>query len=686
MRLSRVISCFLVMLVTVLAGHAQVTFQQSWSYPTYLSQSVAAGDFNGDGELDIAVTSYTANDSNNGVVNVFLGNGDGTFSGPEVLGSGGTFTNSIVVADVNKDGKADLVISSSCGGNCEFGAVGVLLGNGDGTFQTAITNATGRIQSQIVTVADINGDGKPDLVIGGCPPTFPGNICNGSSDYLLVAVMLGNGDGTFQSPTVITPLLNAPSVFSLTAGDANGDGKQDLFFVSSDSVCVMLGNGDGTFQPLVQYLTGGLGTTSVVLADINGDGKPDLLVANSCIDSGCNSGSIGVLLGNGDGTFQAAVSYATLEPATFSLVTADVNGDAKLDALVANSSYPTQTLDLLLGNGNGTFQPATLLEGDIPTGRMADHFLAVGDFNGDGRPDFVGASTFVFVNTTSNFSPQPTTTSLTSSMNPSFVDQLVTFTATVQVLGDNYFPTGTVSFYDGTTLIATGNLANGVATYTTSTLTLGKHSITATFNGAPYLLSSTSVPLTQLVQKYPTIVQLTSSFNPSYVSQTVTFTAIVTSQYSTPTGTVTFKSGSSVLGSAPLNNGVANLNYSFSTPGTMTIIASYPGDSQFAPAKSGLRQQVLVAPRFAASYSFAGTPDGANPTATLILNTSDGGLVYGTTVKGGPNGNGTVFEITSKGKETILDPFPAGDGYRPAGHLVWDSSAGPLRHSRRRCV
>jgi hypothetical protein len=179
-------------------------------------------------------------------VGVLLGNGDGTFQAPVAYPSGGLRVSSVAVADVNGDGKPDVVVANCApdeSGNCEPGGrnglVGVLLGNGDGTFQTAVNHDSGGFNARSLAVTDVNGDGKPDVVVANCAPSESGrcSLVNG-----LVGVLLGNGDGTFKLPTT--------------------------------------------------YDTGGYYADSVAVADLNGDGKPDVVVANS------GSSTLGVLLNN----------------------------------------------------------------------------------------------------------------------------------------------------------------------------------------------------------------------------------------------------------------------------------------------------------------------------------------------------------------------------------------------------
>jgi len=232
-----------------------------------------------------------------------------------VFSSGGYTARSVAVADVNGDGKPDLLVVNQCStSSCanSNGVVGVLLGNGDGTFQAAVTYASGGANAYSVAVADVNGDGKPDLLVSN--QCVDNNCANGS-----VGVLLGNGDGTFQSAASYGS--GGEFAYSVAAADVNGDGKPDLLVANqcatsnctnpNGTVGVLMGNGDGTFQPAVMYASGGVNTNSVAVADVNGDGKPDLVISNQCADSNCANGTVGVLLGNGNGTFRPVVTYAS---------------------------------------------------------------------------------------------------------------------------------------------------------------------------------------------------------------------------------------------------------------------------------------------------------------------------------------------------------------------------------------
>ena len=245
------------------------------------------------------------------------------FSLAPTYGSGGSGAFSVAAADVNGDGKLDLIVTNSCDdSNCD-GTVGVLLGNGDGTFQAAVNYSSG-FDTESVAVADVNGDGKPDLLVAN--ECSSASCTNGSVD-----VLLGNGDGTFQA-AVTYALESLPN--SVAVADVNGDGKLDLVAVGDDSVDVLLGNGDGTFQSPSKNITES-GGESVAIGDVNGDSKLDLVVANHG-DGTPNSGSVSVFLGNGDGTFQAAVSYSTGAIYTDAVILGDMNGDGTLDLVVAS--------------------------------------------------------------------------------------------------------------------------------------------------------------------------------------------------------------------------------------------------------------------------------------------------------------------------------------------------------------
>ncbi len=349
--------------------------------------AIVAGDWSGDGFTGLAV----ANELDN-TVSVFLGNGDGTFQ-PPVAYPVGNGPDALVAADFDgrhrPDGSPILDLAVT---NFDDNTVSVLLGNGDGTFQSPVTYAV--------------GDG-PDALLAG---DFDGRTGpNGSSIVDLavanrsgntVSVLLGNGDGTFEPPLTY-PVGNTPD--ALVAGDFNGaerpDGSSILDLAVANegslfpdgnpvpgtgSVSVLLGNGDGTFQNAVAYAAGN-GPDAVVAGDWSGDGRTDLAVTDlGSFDSYTgtalpNTGTVSVLLGNGDGTFQNAVAYA-VSAGPFGLVAGDFNGDGRIDLAVADKD--DNAVSVLLGNGDGTFKNQVITT--LGYGPLA---LLAGDFNRDGRID-----------------------------------------------------------------------------------------------------------------------------------------------------------------------------------------------------------------------------------------------------------------------------------------------------------
>ena len=368
------------------------------------AQSVAVGDLNGDGKLDIVVANQCLSTSSNcagssgGLVGVLLGNGDGTYKPAVTYASGGFDAAAVSVADVNGDGKLDLIVVNSCSTNTcsdETSTVSVLFGNGNGTFKTAVTYASGGDFAVGLAVADVNSDHKPDLLVV--------NESEGS-----IGVLLNKGNGTFKAavPYLAGGLNNAVAI---AVRDVNGDGKPDLAVANynSDSVSILLGNGDGTFQTAVPFAAGAGNPQSVALGDVNGDGKLDLVVANCAIgDGACGEfgepGSVDVILGNGDGTFQNPTAYNSGGEIAFSVALADVNRDGKLDMIVADACAPNSFCGepggtaVFLGNGDGTFQTSVIYGaggGDFDSleslGPGYTSAVVVADTTGDGKADLI---------------------------------------------------------------------------------------------------------------------------------------------------------------------------------------------------------------------------------------------------------------------------------------------------------
>src|SRR6202453_1932206 len=564
---------------SVLLGNGDGTFRLIASYTSGSSDSgelegpsitnVMVGDVNGDGLPDVLVTNSCDGSSvcNNGSVSVLLGYGDGTLQAGVIYSPAGSEAHGLATADVNGDGKPDILVASQCASNsnCNNGAVSVLLNNGDGTFQAGGTFPSGGGYTLWAASADLNGDGKADVVLM--------NECTSTSDCSQgsVSVLLGNGDGTFQLPVTYATTNDGQSV---ALADVNGDGQLDI----------VLANGDGTLQPAVAYNSGGIYAISVQLADMNSDGNPDIVVDNEC-SSDCSTSAISVLLGNGDGTFQPAIATSIPQSEMWQpIVVGDFNGDHKLDVAAGGSNA------LLLGNGDGTFQPSRSLGASGTDTVMAD-------FNGDGRPDLAVGGVAVLLNISNGFLVS-TTAAVSSSSNPSSFGQSVTFTVTVipQTAGT---PTGTVTFSDGSTQLGQSTLSNGTATLSTSALVIGSHSITASYTGDSNDAASVSSALTQVVATASATTALTGTPNPASGGQSVTFTATVTPTTSgTPTGTVSFFDGSTLIGSSSLSGGVATFSTSTLTAGSHSATAVYSGLGNYAGSTSTAVNEVVAAPGF----------------------------------------------------------------------------------------
>jgi Bacterial Ig-like domain (group 3)/FG-GAP-like repeat len=572
------------------------------------ASSVAVADLNGDSVPDLVVTNWSGEANGDGTVSVLLGTGNGTFGTPVSYDAGVQAANSVAVGDVNGDGVPDLIVAGLCT-ICVRGLVSVLLGNGDGTFQSAITYGSGGVSPHSVAVADLNGDGKLDLIVANYFNTFS-NATSGA-----IGVLLGNGDGTFQTAVAYDTVgIGATDV---AVADLRGINKLDLV-VSDYAYCpqygqgcivVLLGNGNGTFQPAVAVASGS-GYSSVVVADVNGDHVPDIVATTGSLPDG--DGEVDVLIGNGNGTFQTAVAYDAGGKQAESAVAADVNGDGKPDLIVANacttgSEYCSSdgVVDILLNSGNGIFQPPVTYSSNgsaISSDGDSSEFLAVADVNGDGKPDIVvpnfGSSTIgVLLN---NVSPSQmlSATTAKSSMNPSKLNQLVTFTATVTsasgVPGAPH-PEGTITFYRGFTPIGAGTLVNG-RTSILHSMPRGSHPVTAAYQGSSAFLASTSAAFIQIVagKAIPSAMTLTTSGSPSLLGQPLTFTATVTSaDGSIPDGeTVLFYRGALEIGRSRTVGGVTTFTTANLAAGKHTIRALYPGYHAFGESTASLIQVV----------------------------------------------------------------------------------------------
>ena len=476
----------------------------------------------------------------------------------------------VATADFNRDGKADLAVADVADDEIK-----ILFGNGDGTFATGPVLTLAAAPTDVI-VGDVNGDGLPDVVAATATAnsgsTNDGSLGNGSAD---VVAFLNTGNGAFSAGvTTAIAIASAGNVVHLAGADFNADGKLDLAYTdyNAGTAGVLLGTGTGTFSSAASF-PAGTAPASVAIGDFNDDGKLDVAVATTVTGgtinqpTGGNSnaslphGAIEFFQGDGAGGFTDAATYGLATTGASSLAVGDFNNDGAEDLVVG--SYDASVSELL-NTGNFTFGqgplttipsvPEALAVADfnfdgasdfaatalianvvseydglgsatvaatVTTATIATSSqpagIAVGDFNGDGKPDLVtaneGSGTLsVLLNDTPGTALRGASVAITADTNPAAAGAVVTLTATVTdaVSGANdaaavVAPTGTITFYDGTVALGAATLAASTATGTAtaalpvSTLAVGTHAITAVYSGNAAFATATSAALSQTI-------------------------------------------------------------------------------------------------------------------------------------------------------------------------------------------
>ena len=486
----------------------------------------------------------------------------------------GNVPGGFTTGDFNGDGKLDVVVAIQ-GSN----DLTVLLGNGNGSFSAPPT-VTGPFTYIGGIVGDFNGDGNLDFA------TSEFGVPNG--------VFLGHGDGTF-SAVVALPIAGGSSLMGMTA-DFNGDGILDLATVDysyndASSVTVLQGNGDGTFTRLsASYTTNG-NIFTLLAADFNGDGIPDLATTSAY------GSLLAVLLGNGDGTFNVAPASPSIDGGFFSMAAGDFNNDGKVDLAV--SSYPdsTNSITILLGNGDGTFTTG----GSFPAG-VNPGGITLGDFNHDGVIDLVTFSpdtsagsyktmTVLLGNGDGTFNTLNSRKTVYSPIGIAVGDFNDDGASDIAIVAESYvipFSVPGPGFIEVLFSQTTSSFTVNDVSFTGGL----NHSIASLYSGDAHYGSSQSRPLVMAGTGVATTVTLTASPGLTIpAGQPVQFTATVTPASSgalTAAGTVSFAvPGGAVFGIVNLNHGQAILTTSrYAVPGTYKIDVQYSGDANFLASRS----------------------------------------------------------------------------------------------------
>ncbi len=699
----------------VFLGEGNGTFR-SGSYRVGANPTgITSGDFNKDGFPDLAVLN------GDGTVSVLLGDGHGgfrTMSPFPGCQSSSPLTGPVVAGDFDGDGKVDLAISCRIEDSVIF-----FTGNGDGTFQLLTLLEPGVVDGMIA--ADLDGDGFPEVALengpdvsffnllgfGGLAYTTGGGLQgvvagdfngDGKTDLLTVSnnaifgmtPLLGDGSGNFQ-PGPVAAVGNRA-----LAADFDGDGLSDFAYQEgfSTSVAIKLSNGDGAFRDGSRLECCSIGSNT---GDFNGDGIPDVVTLAG------EGGSGDVFLGQLDGSFVGSgtpLSYASAFAFYNQTVVADFDGNGSQDMAVLGIG--TGTVYILLNKNSfqstGTVlseSPAHVVAGQpltlsaavgskqgTPTGNLVFKQVgivqntqalnagaaqttlsapsAVGQYGytalytGDGT--YSGSLSQRLVVTVS---PASTTTAVTSSDSTSKLGQSVTFTATIapQFSGE---PSGTVKFFADGAPLGTANVDGGQATVSTAALAMGKHTIEADYSGDASFITSLGL-MKQNVGKALSTVALTSSLNPAPYGQPVTVTATVTnSDGTTPTGPVVFAEGSTVYGTVSLSGGAAQIALPTLIVGNHKITAQYGGDATDAADKATFTETITGGPTtttltssaqpsiYGQSVSFTAVVSGAAGTPDGTVTFKNGGAVLGTVALAGGQAVFAVNTLTG-GSHTI---------------------------------
>jgi hypothetical protein len=664
--------------ISVFYGNGDGTLNPAKTQSMASFSSFTVGDFNGDGVTDVAVMPISSADNLYASVQIELGSSSGTFApgaAMPILATSSTasgYGTALTTAALTTDGNLDLVVTTS--------VVSIFHGDGKGNFTATGSYAPGYVGNPLL-FADVNGDGKQDMILGNtaadyifagngdgtfqAPPATPvyGPIADvnndGIADILFLpprysrsvfGIALGRGDGTFAILNQTIPLPGFPS--GLMTGDFNGDGKIDTLAIqagthgnpfacddqSNSQVLTYLGNGDGTFQEKGTGLPLGVVDPAVgITGDFNSDGKLDLILP---YNPACHAGLI-FLAGNGDGTFATPALLNVAQSLTNpSLLAGDLNNDKKLDFIWGNAVF--------LGNGDGTFK-------QIPLNIDPSPVVALTDLNGDGILDAVSSPGVVIYAGNGDGTFQTSPFFNMPNLNPSlFASGNVDGNANPDLL-----PVGqSLNFSDP---VLTPYLGDGHGNFTqdTNTYLAGIQQL-STFQSMPVRLNTQAPPLASdntldlLVSMLELsddvyTASLINQSNPAPVRPALinSRTALQASPSTTrpggaialtatvlgtnPSGSVSFSANGNTLGTAAVVNGSALLQTSFANVGTYAVTATYTGDSNNTPSTSS-----------AVTVTIASTPT----TTTLQASPSTGSLNQQITLKASVSGASPTGKVS----------------------------------------
>jgi hypothetical protein len=579
------------LLFSLVSALAQSPTFSRTDYPTVGNNHIVA-DFNGDGILDLAGTSA-------GFAAVMLGNGNGTFQSRVDYPAGG-FTQDLASGDFNGDGKADLIVTIN---DPQIG-LALLTGNGDGTFRPPVNFPnTWHLDSPAVIATDLDNDGRLDVVVAHQIACYTAPCTTGRS----ITVLLGFGDGTFQTPWDMDV---GTGMSRIVVGDFNRDTLKDLAIAGDRSqVYLLFGVGNGTFlqQPTITLTADTLGVdaTDIDIADFNRDAAPDLVVA-----IGLNGSRTAILLGNTDGTFRQPliITEPNLRVPQYQVV-GDFNGDSFPDLALSLGFGSEGLMEILNGNGDGTFRAPVLYEVPPPKSSVSGGTIVSGDFNRDGKPDIAlpitGASPSLagLVNATGSVVVQPAFGTVTAS--PSTVTGGASSQINVTLASGSVAPSGglTFSVSSSTSIVSVPASAFMPAGSSSASFTAATRSVStnqsATINVSNSRLGSRQVRLTITPAQPPPPSTITVS--------ALTLSPSTTTGGNNVQGSVTLSATASV---ATVVN-LASSNAAASLPASVTVAA---GSSS---ATFTINTTSVSA---ATSVTIAASLNGTTRSATLTIN------------------------------------------------------------------